>query len=81
MDKIAKALQSLSPKERELTKNIILKIKSNSFSGLDLKKLKDQDNIFRVRRGKLRIIFRKLDNNEIFILAIERRSDNTYSDY
>jgi len=81
MGKIAKALQSLLPKERELIKNIILKIKTNSFSGLDLKKLKDCDNIFRVRRGKLRIIFRKLDNNEIYILAIERRSNNTYSDY
>ena len=81
MDKISKALQSLSPYERELIKNIILKIKGNSLSGFDLKKLKDCNNIFRVRKGKLRIIFRRLDNNEIYFLAIERRFDNTYSDY
>lgn len=78
MDKITKALQNLSSKERAIIKNILLKIKTNSFSELDLKKLKNCDNIFRVRKGKLRIIFKKLDNGQYFILTIERRSDKTY---
>lgn len=81
MDKIAKVLKNLSLKERELVRDILLKIKNNSLAGFDLKKLKDCEDIFRVRKGKLRIIFKRLDNGKIFILAIERRSDNTYSNY
>ena len=79
MDKIAKALQSLSPKERQLIKDILLKIKSDSLRGFDLKKLKNHDDIFRIRKGKLRIIFKRQDDGQYFILAIERRSDNTYN--
>ncbi|MFA5894111.1 MAG: hypothetical protein WC903_09150 [Candidatus Margulisiibacteriota bacterium] len=81
MDKVAKALQNLSLKERTLVKNILLKIKKSSLSGLDFKKLKNCDNIFRVRKGKLRVIFKKQDNGQYYILAIERQSDNTYNNY
>lgn len=81
MDKIVKALQNLLPKERESIKEILLKIKNDSLVGLDLKKLKSCDNIFRVRHGKLRIIFQKKDDGQYFILAIERRSDTTYNKY
>ncbi|MFA6995128.1 MAG: hypothetical protein WC249_01830 [Patescibacteria group bacterium] len=81
MDKIAKALKSLSVKERKIIKGILLKIKNGSLSGLDLKKLKNCDDIFRVRRGKLRIIFKKQNNGQYFILTIERRSDKTYNNY
>lgn len=81
MDKIAKALQNLSAKERIFIKNILLKIKINSLSGFDLKKLKNCDNIFRIRKGKLRIIFKKQENGQYFILAIERRSDKTYNNF
>jgi mRNA-degrading endonuclease RelE of RelBE toxin-antitoxin system len=81
MDKIAKALESLSSKEREIIKNILLKIKGGILTDLDVKKLKDCEDIFRVRKGKLRIIFRKLEKEKYSILTIERRSDNTYSNY
>lgn len=81
MNKLAKALQNLSDKERKLTKSVLLKINNNSLSWLDLKKLKNCDNIFRVRKGKLRVIFKKQDNGCCFILAIERRSDKTYNKY
>ncbi len=81
MDKINKALKSLSNKEREIVKDILLKIKSFSWSDLDLKKLKGNDEIFRVRKGKIRIIFRKNKNEEICILTVERRSDKTYQKY
>lgn len=81
MDKIIKALQNLSSKERDAIKEILLKIKNDSLSGLDLKKLKNCDNIFRVRHGKLRVIFQKKADGQFSILAIERRSDNTYNKY
>lgn len=78
MHKLKKALQKLSLKEREIIKNIISQIKLGSLSGFDLKKLKNQDNIFRIRKGSLRIIFQKKDDGQYFILTIERRSDKTY---
>lgn len=81
MDKIAKALLSLSAQERKAIKAILLKIKAGVLSGLDLKKLKNCDDIFRVRKGKLRIIFKKDTTGKYFILAIERRSDKTYNQY
>ena len=81
MDKIAKALLLLSPDEREVIKDILLKIKKNSLIGFDLKKLKSTKNIFRIRKGKIRIIFKKDNGGEISILAIERRSDQTYSKF
>ncbi|MFH1584507.1 MAG: hypothetical protein ABIB12_00035 [Patescibacteria group bacterium] len=77
MDKISKALKRLSPKERRQTKELLFKVKSGNLAGLDLKKLKDREDIFRVRKGDLRIIFRQ-KSKSITILALERRSENTY---
>jgi mRNA-degrading endonuclease RelE of RelBE toxin-antitoxin system len=81
MDKIAKALLALSLKEREIIKDILLGIRGNSLAGFDLKKLKGAEDIFRIRKGKIRIIFKKNSDGEISILAIERRSDKTYSKF
>jgi len=81
MDKIAKALQNLSFKEKEIIKNVLLKIKSGSLFGFDLKKLKNYDDIFRIRKGKLRIIFKKRDDGQYLILTIERRSNKTYNKF
>ncbi|MCH7605281.1 type II toxin-antitoxin system RelE/ParE family toxin [Patescibacteria group bacterium] len=77
MDKISKALKRLSPKEQKRIKELLLKIKKGDLVGLDLKKLQGRKDIFRVRRGDLRIIFQKKSKN-ITILAIERRSEDTY---
>ncbi|MBU3918692.1 type II toxin-antitoxin system RelE/ParE family toxin [Patescibacteria group bacterium] len=77
MDKIDKILNQLSQKEREKIKDTLSQIDNNNFENLDLKKLKDREDLFRVRKGSLRIIFRKIDNS-IKILAIEHRSSKTY---
>ena len=80
-DKIEKALRKLSEKERQRLKDLLRLIKSGALGGLDLAKLKGTDGIYRVRKGDLRVIFRKTTNGAITILAIERRSDTTYSKY
>ncbi|MFH1956289.1 MAG: type II toxin-antitoxin system RelE/ParE family toxin [Patescibacteria group bacterium] len=77
MDKISKALNRLSSHEKEIAKFFLDKILKNDFDNLDIKKLKGCEDIFRVRKGKIRIIYR-IDKGKIFILAIERRSDKTY---
>ena len=78
MDKISKALKKFSPKEKEKIKEILLKLKNNSLNRFDIKKLKGSDDIFRIRKGDIRIIYKINKNNDLFILTVERRSDNTY---
>lgn len=79
MDKISKAINKLNGKERQTVKKILLSMRNGELAGLDLKKLKGRDDIYRVRKGKIRIVYRTGKNGEIFILTIERRSDNTYN--
>ena len=77
MDKIDKALKKLSKKERKTVSNILTKLIKKDFSGLNLKKLKGYNDIFRAKKGSLRIIFRQEKNN-IKLLSIDRRSESTY---
>jgi len=77
MDRIKKALDKLGFQEKQKVKEILLQIDKGSSQNLDVKKLKGIDNIFRVRKGNIRIIFRK-KNNSIKILTIERRGSKTY---
>jgi mRNA-degrading endonuclease RelE of RelBE toxin-antitoxin system len=79
VDKITKALNKFTQKEKELVKNLLLKINKNNVAGLDLKKLKGRNDVYRVRKGKIRIIYR-IEDKQIFLLAIERRNENTYKD-
>ena len=77
MDRIEKAIAILTPKERKVITNILQRLQSGETRGLDIKKLKGRDDIFRVRKGALRIIYRA-QNDAISLLAIERRKENTY---
>ena len=78
MDKIEKALLRLNKKERKQIKQILTKLNSGNCAGLGVKKLKGRNDIFRVRKGNFRIIYR-LEGREIFILAVERRREDTYN--
>ncbi len=79
VDKIEKALKKLTGKERGAVKSILIKIQKGKTGDLDIKKLKGRNDIFRVRKGRIRIVFQKNSEN-ISILSIERRSDKTYRD-
>lgn len=79
MEKINKALGKLTSKERERIKEILIKLKNGQLNNIDLKKLKGREDIFRIRKGKLRIIYRRDKEGSIYILTIERRSDKTYN--
>lgn len=80
MDKIAKALAKLSTKDRQRIKKLLLELeKSPRPIKLDFKKLKGYHNIFRLRRGNLRVIYQISDDGVVSLLAIERRADTTYN--
>ncbi|TSC93445.1 MAG: hypothetical protein Athens101428_682 [Candidatus Berkelbacteria bacterium Athens1014_28] len=78
MDKIEKALRKLTVAERAKIKKIFNQLLSGDFSGLNIKKLKDRDDIFRVRFANLRIIFQRKKNGKIMILHLVRRNERTY---
>ncbi|OGY89955.1 MAG: hypothetical protein A3B30_03890 [Candidatus Komeilibacteria bacterium RIFCSPLOWO2_01_FULL_52_15] len=79
MDKIKKALRKLDAKEQKLVREALILLKAGQYDTLDLKKLKGRDDIYRIRKGSIRIIFRKDRAGKIYILAIERRSNTTYN--
>ncbi len=77
MDKIDKALSKLTFKEKERIKNVIKALQLGRFGNLDIKKLKGLQDIFRVRKGELRIVYQLL-GKMIIILKIDKRKEDTY---
>lgn len=77
MPSLKKLLSKLSREERKAVEIIIESIVSLDWEQLDIKKLKGHQNVFRVRKGNLRIIFLKKEK-DIFIVAIDRRNEKTY---
>jgi len=78
VDRIEKELEKFTSKEREWVREILTSLRSGAIEGLQIKKLKGREDIFRVRKGKIRILYRVADNGAIFILTIERRRERTY---
>ncbi len=78
MDKLAKALAKMPDNERQKIQAILIRIRALDYTNMDFKKLSGRDDIYRVRHGDWRIIF-YLIKNEVHILAVEKRSDNTYN--
>ena len=79
MDKIQKALEKLTSKEKKKVKEVLVKLKNQQLRNLDIKKLKGREDIFRVRKGQIRIIYKIDRKGGIFILIIEKRNDTTYN--
>ena len=79
MDKIDKTLRNLCPIEKIWVLDIVAKISSGKIIDLDIKKLKGHNNIFRVRKGKLRIIYQLDKIGKPLLISIERRNDHTYN--
>ncbi len=78
MDKIDKFLRKIPGNVRRDIFKILGLIKEGKIDNLDIKKLKGKNDIFRVRKGDIRIIYRVVDD-KIYILAIEKKGDNTYN--
>lgn len=78
MNKILKFLNKLSVKERKSTEEDIKLIVARNLETLDVKKLAGFNNLFRSKRGKVRIIF-LMEGDKTHIIKISRRNDNTYN--
>jgi mRNA interferase RelE/StbE len=78
MPNLKKLLSRFDEEERKIIEILIKKIVSLNWKNLDIKKLKGYEDVFRVRKGKIRIIFSK-NKKEINIISIERRCEDTYN--
>lgn len=79
MDKIQKALLKLVPRQREVMLKILKDVAQGNIIGYDLKKIKGRKDIYRIRKGKMRVIV-LINREETKVLAIEQRSDTTYNE-
>jgi mRNA interferase RelE/StbE len=79
MDKKAKFLNKIPTHDRVKILDAINRILVGDLVFLDIKKLKNTDNQFRVRVGNYRIQFTKY-NESNQVTKVSHRSDNTYRD-
>ncbi len=80
MQKIEKFLSKLSPLQRQIAQDLVNKIIKQDLRGLDIKRLKGQHNIFRARKGNLRIIY-CLEKGMATLILIGNRSEKIYKKY
>lgn len=80
MDKIQKFLLKLSKEERTLLAETIKSIHEGKTKELNTKKLAGYKDIYRVRVGQIRIIYKK-KKDDIQILETSFRSEKTYRKY
>ena len=77
MDKAEKFVRRLTQKERLVVGEIVEKVEKGDTSELDMKKLKGQSGLFRVRHGDIRVIFQKTED-VIVVISVDRRREDTY---
>ena len=58
-DNVTKFVRKLTPKQREVIEELLLRVKSGDLAGLDVKKMKGEGGLYRVRKGKVRLVFEK----------------------
>ena len=80
VDRMTKNLGKFPKNDRDSILTLMQRIRMNDLSGLDVKKLRDRPDAFRVRKGDFRVIFRKMVDSPNIIIAVERRSESTYKE-
>lgn len=77
VSRLQKELRGLSRKDRDKLEAVLRKVKVGDIKGLDIKALTGFDNLFRVRVGRLRVIYYR--NDAVFKLRrVTNRDDKTY---
>jgi len=77
MRTVEKEIAKLSAEEKTIVRSILESLDAGDLRGLNIKKLKGHDDIWRVRKGNIRIICR-IVYGEYMIIGIKRRNEKTY---
>jgi mRNA-degrading endonuclease RelE of RelBE toxin-antitoxin system len=81
MDRIDKSLKKFNNKESKQMKAILCSLFSGNCKNFDIRKLRGRsDNIFRLKKGSYRIIYKK-DKNGIQVLKAGKRNEGTYRNF
>jgi mRNA-degrading endonuclease RelE of RelBE toxin-antitoxin system len=79
VDRLTKFLRKQPDDLRRLVLALIDGILSGQLKDGDVKKLKGKQSLYRLRKGRIRIIFEKRPEG-FFVKKVTLRDDNTYSD-
>ena len=77
MDKVQKALAKLPKQHREIFDALMVKLMARDFLGLNLARMKGFKDVYRVKHGRFRVIFR-MNGQGLFVLEVGLRSEKTY---
>lgn len=79
VDRLTKFLKKCDKKMRRRVQDLMDQILAGNFRNLDIRKLENAPHLYRIRKGRLRIIFEHKDKS-IIIKKVDYRDDQTYSD-
>ncbi len=79
-DEITKFLAKLPRQQAIGLLKLMNAIKAGIVDDRDVKKLSGSKDIFRIRKGKFRVIYKKNDTS-CAILSVSKRSEKTYRDF
>ena len=77
MDRMQKLLKKLKEKEREALLLLMLQLERDYRQVPGIRKLTGKKDLYRVRLGNYRLIFR-VTQDDVDIVKISRRNDKTY---
>lgn len=77
MNKIDKLLKKLNARDRLRIEQVLLKLLSDQLESLDIKRLKNTEDLYRVRVGQYRVIYRYNSSGKKLI-DISKRDEKTY---
>lgn len=75
--KAAKRVQNLENSHKKKLKEIILTLRENPFS-YPYKKIKGEENMYRIRIGKFRILYEVDEKNSLIIIFKVERRERAY---
>jgi len=81
MDKINKALLKLPSKQRQKLIQAFSLVIMGKVEGLNIKKLKGHTDLYRLRIGDTRLIYRHVSGKKPTVMYIGKRDDQTYRDF
>ena len=81
MDKINKALLRLPDKQRQLLLAAFARVVAGNTDGLDIKKLRGHSDLYRLRVGDSRLVYRVEPSMEPVVVFVGKRDDQTYRDF
>lgn len=77
VDKLTKFLRKQNKKIAQLVLDLIENLRKGNLEGCDIKQLTGKSSLFRLRKGRIRILFENRNGN-IIIKKITHRDDQTY---